>query len=106
MTEGEGAECSYRQGGVRRNRRCRERRPLPQRRAVQVLGESFLEIGKVPAAMLFQAGSRTNAPRALLKSEQERSSDFLRLANALSALYPKGSEEKRLVDAMLLAVPR
>jgi hypothetical protein len=32
--------------------------------------------------------------------------DFLRLANALSALYPKESEEKRLLDAMLLAVPR
>jgi len=30
----------------------------------------------------------------------------LRLANALSALYPKESEEKRLLDAMLLAVPR
>ena len=29
-----------------------------------------------------------------------------RLANALSALYPKGCEEKRLLDAMLLAVPR
>jgi hypothetical protein len=26
--------------------------------------------------------------------------------NALSALYPQGSEEKRLIDAMLLAVPR
>jgi hypothetical protein len=32
--------------------------------------------------------------------------DFLRLANALSVLYPIGSEEKRLSDAMLLAVPR
>ena len=42
----------------------------------------------------------------LLKAEQERGPDFLRLANALSALYPKGSEEKRLLDAMLLAVPR
>jgi hypothetical protein len=37
---------------------------------------------------------------------QERRSDFLRLANTFSALYPKGSEEKRLIDAMLLAVPR
>jgi len=37
---------------------------------------------------------------------QERGPDFLRLANAFSALYPKGSEEKRLIDAMLLAVPR
>jgi hypothetical protein len=26
--------------------------------------------------------------------------------NALSALYPKDSEEKRLLDAMLLAMPR
>jgi hypothetical protein len=42
----------------------------------------------------------------LLKSEQERGPDFVRLANALSALYPKDSEEKRLLDAMLLAVPR
>jgi len=36
----------------------------------------------------------------------ERGPDYLRLANALSALYPKASEEKRLLDAMLLAVPR
>ena len=27
-------------------------------------------------------------------------------SNALSVLYPKGSDEKRLLDAMLLAVPR
>jgi len=61
--------------------------------------ESFL-------ARLLQAGGRTNALRALLEGEQQRGPDFLRLANALSALYPKDSEEKRLVDAMLLAVPR
>jgi len=46
------------------------------------------------------------AYRALIKEEQERGPDFLPLANALSALYPKESEEKRLLDAMLLAVPR
>lgn len=63
-------------------------------------------LDRVHAAMLLQAGGRTNALRALLKAEQERGPDFLRLANAFSALYPKGSEEKRLVDAMLLAVPR
>ena len=63
-------------------------------------------LDRVHAAMLLQAGGRTNALRALLKAEQERSPDFLRLANALSALYPKGSEEKRLLDAMLLAVSR
>jgi len=63
-------------------------------------------LDRVHAAMLLQSGGRTNALRALLKTEQERGPDFLRLANALSALYPKGSEEKRLLDAMLLAVPR
>jgi adenine-specific DNA methylase len=63
-------------------------------------------LDRVHAAMLLQAGGRTSALRALLKAEQERGPDFLRLANAFSALYPKGSEEKRLIDAMLLAVPR
>ena len=33
--------------------------------------------------------------------EQERGPDFLRLANALSALYSRGSDAKRLLDAML-----
>jgi adenine-specific DNA methylase len=63
-------------------------------------------LDRVHMAMLLQAGGRANALRALLKAEQERGPDFLRLANALSALYPKDSEEKRLLDAMLLAVPR
>jgi putative DNA methylase len=63
-------------------------------------------LDRVHAAMLLQAGGQANALRALIKAEQDRSPDFLRLANALSALYPSGSEEKRLLDAMLLAVPR
>ncbi len=63
-------------------------------------------LDRLHAAMLLQAGGRANALRTLLKAEQERGPDFLRLANALSALYPKDSEEKRLLDAMLLAVPR
>ena len=63
-------------------------------------------LDRVHAAMLLQASGQTNALRALLKAEQDRGPDFLRLANALSALYPKQSEEKRLLDAMLLAIPR
>lgn len=63
-------------------------------------------LDRVHAGMLLQASGRTNALRALLKAEQERGPDFLRLANALSALYPAGCEEKRLLDAMLLAVPK
>ena len=63
-------------------------------------------LDRVHAAMLLQAGGRTNALRTLLRSEQERGPDFIRLANALVALYPGGSDEKRLLEAMLLAAPR
>lgn len=60
-------------------------------------------LDRVHAAMLFQASGRSQALRALLRAEQERGPDFVRLANALSALYPRGSDEKRLLDSMLLA---
>ena len=56
--------------------------------------------------MLLQANGHANALRTLIGTEQERGPDFLRLANALSALYPRGSREKRLLDAMLLVAPR
>ena len=81
----------------------RIRRELPTEAAAQT-GATTLD--RVHAAMLFQAGGQAHALRELIKAEQDRGPDFLRLANALSALYPSGSEEKRLLDAMLLAVPR
>jgi hypothetical protein len=66
-------------------------------------------LDRVHMAMLLQAGGQATALRAMLEAEIQRSPDFLRLANALSALYrradPKG-EETRLLEAMLLAVPR
>jgi hypothetical protein len=63
-------------------------------------------LDRLHAAMLLQSSGQSNGLRAMLKEEQQRGPDFLRLANSLSALYPKESEEKRLLDAMLLAVPR
>lgn len=84
-------------------KRGRIRLDLPVESASKV-GATTLD--RVHAAMLLQSGGQANALRMLIKAEQDRGSDFLRLANALSALYPKGSEEKRLLDAMLLAVPR
>ena len=56
------------------------------------------------AAMLLQAGGSSAASRAFLK--ERRRSGFLRLANALSALIPCSVAKKRLLDAMLPAVPR
>jgi putative DNA methylase len=82
------------------------------RRQINVSGEQMqtrreaTTLDRVHAAMLLQAGGRANALRALIKEEMDRGGEFLRLANALSALYPRTSEEKRLLDAMLLAVPR
>jgi hypothetical protein len=63
-------------------------------------------LDRVHAAMLLQKGGQANSLRAMIHESVEQGPDFLRLANALSALYPKDSEEKRLLDAMLLAVPR
>ena len=82
-----------------------------QRSASRTIGETELTrsattLDRVHAAMLLQASGRSQALRNLLSAEQERGPDFLRLANALTALYPRGGEEKRLLDAMLLAVPR
>ena len=66
----------------------------------------FTVLDRVHTAMLLQASGHANALRTLIGAEQDRGPEFLRLANALSALYPSGSREKRLLDAMLLAVPR
>lgn len=74
--------------------------------SLAVVARKATTLDHVHAAMLLQSSGRANPLRALLKSEIERGPDFLRLANALSALYPKDSDEKRLLDAMLLAVPR
>jgi hypothetical protein len=63
-------------------------------------------LDRVHAAMLLQDSGASNALRVLLRTEVERGAEFLRLANALSALYPIDSDEKRLLDAMLLALPK
>jgi hypothetical protein len=84
----------------------RRRRAAPVSDAALRARREATTLDHVHAAMLLQSAGRANALRALLETEIERGPDFLRLANALSALYPQGSDEKRLLDAMLLAVPR
>ncbi len=63
-------------------------------------------LDRLHAAMPLQASGHAGALRALIHAEQESGPTFLRLANALTALYPRGSQEKRLLDAMPLAVPK
>ena len=87
-----------------RNRRRGTKTILDGDAELQTLNATALD--RVHAAMLLQVSGHANVLRALIGAEQDRGPDFLRLANALSALYPRGSQEKRLLDAMLLAVPR
>ena len=68
--------------------------------------DSISTLDHVHKAMLFQKQGQTTALRELLFYEKHYRPDFVRLANAFSALYPRGSEEKRLEDAMLLALPK
>ncbi len=89
-------------------------KPPPRRRGGLIAADGDAELrspdatalDRVHAAMLLQAGGHATALRASIEAEQERGPAFLRLANALSALYPRGGAEKRLLDAMLLAAPR
>ena len=69
-------------------------------------GREATTLDRVHKAMLLQASGRSAALRAMLNEERERGPGFERLANALSALYHPASGEKRLLDAMLLAMPR
>jgi hypothetical protein len=87
--------------------------PAVRGRRTRTVGDEHLRaqqgattLDRVHAAMLLQKGGMSQALRALLAAEQAQGPTFLRLANALSGLYPRQSEEKRLVDAMLLAYPR
>ena len=68
--------------------------------------DSVPTLDHVHTAMLLQLQGRSSALRELLFYEKQYRPEFLPLANALSALYPLGSEEKRLLDAMLLALPK
>ena len=61
---------------------------------------------RVHTAMLLRISGHSYALRRLIDVELDRGSELLLLANALSARCTKGSEEKRLVGGILLAVPR
>ena len=58
-------------------------------------------LDRVHAAMLLQNSGHTDALRTLIGIELSRGPEFMQLANALSALYPRDSQEKRLLDTML-----
>jgi putative DNA methylase len=118
------ADLIERTGGDRRNYEfafMQKERPAPPPRArgrgkksrkatepdeAPTVAPGMTTLDRVHIATLLQAAGKSNALRTMLKAETERGQDFVRLANALSALYPRDSEEKRLVDAMLLAMPR
>jgi adenine-specific DNA methylase len=92
--------------GERRANAARARETVEQRTWSQLHLDSISTLDHVHKAMLFQKQGATGALRELLFYEKHYRPEFVPLANALAALYPKESEEKRLLDAMLLALPR
>ena len=87
-------------------RKGRRRRKAIVEEGAELQSIEATTLDRVHAAMLLQASGRATALQNWIAEEQQRGPDFVRLANSLSALYPQGSDEKRLLDAMLLAVPR
>ena len=83
----------------------REEIPIKEAEGSDRSGEPTT-LDRVQMAMLFQKYGRTASLRNLMEREIARGPRFLRLANSLSALYPRDSEEKRLIDALLLASRR
>lgn len=73
---------------------------------VTTVRKEYTTLDRVQTAMLLQRAGRASALRDFLTSEFGRGPQLLTLANALSALYPRDSEEKRLIDAVLLASRR
>lgn len=63
-------------------------------------------LDRLHTAMLLQANGATAALKGFLAEEHGRGPDLERLANALTALYPRGTEERRLVEALALVFPR
>lgn len=63
-------------------------------------------LDRLHAAMLLQKAGASAALRTFLEEERRRGPELERLATALSALYPQGSEERRLVEALSLAFPK
>ena len=53
-----------------------------------------------------EGGSHASTLRTLIASEQDQRPDLIRLVHALSALFPRGGQDDRKLDAMLLGVPR
>jgi len=92
------------ESGIRPRKQRGGRRPLMDAAAPQSAEATTLD--RVHAAMLFQVGGRAHALRALIRAEKEHGTGFLRLANALAALYPARNGERRLLEAILLAAPK
>lgn len=63
-------------------------------------------LDRLHAAMLLQKAGASAALKTFLEEERRRGPELERLATALSALYPQGSEERRLVEALSLAFPK
>jgi adenine-specific DNA methylase len=63
-------------------------------------------LDRLHMAMILQASGASTSLRALLQEERKHGPEFERLAHSLTALYPRDSEERRLVEALALLIPK
>lgn len=61
-------------------------------------------LDRVHVAMLFQRGGHARALRSLIAAELAAGSPFPALVNALCALYPPRSEDRRLVEGVAVVM--
>lgn len=67
---------------------------------------SLTTLDRLHMAMILQSNGASGPLRTLLREEKQRGPDFDRLARSLTALYPKDSEERRLIEALSLVIPK
>lgn len=76
---------------------------MPSRLTVTAFSTTW---NRLRSVMYLPSNGHVTGLRVLVTAEQDRNPDFLWLSNSFSALYLRGSQEKRLLQGMLLAVPR
>lgn len=70
--------------------------------SIPVPGHVYTTLDRLHAAMLLWKRGELQTCRAVIAYEERRGSRMLALANLLCPLYPVGSEDRRLVEGLLV----
>lgn len=71
--------------------------------SIPVPGHVYTMLDRLHAAMLLWKHGELATCRAVIAHENRRGPGFLKLANLLTPLYPAGSDDRRMIEGLLLA---